>query len=80
MPLSPPPTHKKDMDMRASDLIKEIQSKMDEYGDLPVIFDGRICDVNVGSVEVYDDEGNSPKGEKVPFEIYLHSGDRAKRD
>lgn len=62
--------------MKASTLIKDLQSKIAEYGDLPVTFDGVTHAVNVGDVEVYDEEGNEPRGEKKPFEIYLHNGSR----
>jgi hypothetical protein len=62
--------------MKASTLIKELQSKIDEYGDLPVTFDSVAHAVNVGDVEAYDEEGNEPRGGKKPVEIYLHAGSR----
>lgn len=62
--------------MKASTLIKELQSKIAEYGDLPVNFDGVTHAVNVGDVEVYDEEGNEPNGKNKPVEIYLHNGSR----
>lgn len=65
--------------MKARTLIRELEIAVEEYGDLPVTFDGITSPVNVGDVEVYDIEGNEPKGDKKPFEIYLHNGSKVFR-
>lgn len=63
--------------MKASQLIKELQVCIEEHGDLPVHFEGVGTDVRVGTVDVYDELGNSPeKNNTEPFEIYLHQGAR----
>ena len=66
--------------MKATTLIKELQAKIDEYGDLNVTYPGVTSDVNVGDIVVYDEKGNTPKTTEDGFEIYLHAGGRVHRD
>lgn len=65
--------------MKASDLIKELQRAINEHGDLPVRFFEDMRDNDVGSVVVYDDNGNYPDQVNGPAEIYLHGGLRGGR-
>lgn len=66
--------------MKASTLIKELQSKIYEFGDIHVTFEGATSDVHVGDIVVYDKNGNEHKDIKDSFEIYLHSGGRVHHD
>lgn len=80
MPSAFSTTNTQEGKMKASTLIKELQSKIDEFGDIQVTFEGATRDVHVGDIVVYDKNGNEPKEIKDSFEIYLHAGGRVYRD
>lgn len=46
--------------MNISEVIQDLQSALDEYGDLPVKYYDDSVNRTVQSVDVYDKEGNEP--------------------
>ena len=58
--------------MKASELVKILNEKIEENGDLLVRFDGGYNDTTVGKVMVYNEDGNNPDEFHPPYEIYLH--------
>lgn len=58
--------------MKASKLVVKINELIEQYGDLPVRFDGTINDCDVDKIIVYDEEGNTPDEFRQAHEIYLH--------
>lgn len=66
--------------MKASELIKELQQLINDYGDQPVNFDGGDIDYAIDDATAYDELGNAPTLGRPAAEFFLHRSKAIRRD